>query len=124
MTKRASDLHPGINRRTLLAAAAGTVLLPASVRAQAPQPSPGGTLRVAMPFNPAALDPMTGRNVPDFNTVYTIFDALIDFDPETLELRPMLAKAWRYNRFNGLKLFGGIGANIDFRGGQTTMAQP
>jgi len=35
-----------------------------------------------------------------------------------------LAKARRYNRFNGLKLFGGIGANVDFRGGQATMPQP
>jgi hypothetical protein len=35
-----------------------------------------------------------------------------------------LAKARRYNRFNGLKLFGGIGANVDFRGGRTTMPQP
>ena len=35
-----------------------------------------------------------------------------------------LAKARRYNRFNGLKLFGGIGPNVDFRGGQATMPQP
>ena len=35
-----------------------------------------------------------------------------------------LAKARRYNRFNGLKLFGGIGSNVDFCRGQATMPQP
>ena len=35
-----------------------------------------------------------------------------------------LAKARRYNRFNGLKLFGGIGSNVDFRRGQIAVSQP
>ncbi|MCC2614120.1 ABC transporter substrate-binding protein [Neorhizobium petrolearium] len=89
----------GINRRTLLASSAvlgGAMLLPGRTFAQASQPSPGGTLRIAMPFNPAALDPITGRNVPDFNALYAIFDALIAFDPATLELKPMLAKDWTF----------------------------
>ena len=40
--------------------------------------------------------------------------------------RPKLALAQtrRYNRFNGLKLFGGIGSNVDIRSGQATMPQP
>ena len=49
-----------------------------------------------MPYNPAALDPMTGRNLPDFNMLYAVFDALIDFVPETLELKPGLAKSWTF----------------------------
>ncbi|HVV92336.1 MAG TPA: twin-arginine translocation signal domain-containing protein, partial [Hyphomicrobiales bacterium] len=52
-----------IDRRTLLkgtAAAGGALLLPARVRAAEPAPRSGGTLRVSMPYNPAALDPMTG----------------------------------------------------------------
>ncbi len=49
-----------------------------------------------MPYNPAALDPMTGRNLPDLNTLYCVFDALIDFEPATLELKPGLAKAWKF----------------------------
>ena len=49
-----------------------------------------------MPYNPAALDPMTGRNLPDFDTLYAVFDALIDFVPETLELKPGLAKSWTF----------------------------
>ena len=39
---------------------------------------------------------MTGRNLPDFNVLYAVFDALIDFDAETLELKPGLAKSWKF----------------------------
>jgi ABC-type transport system substrate-binding protein len=87
-----------VDRRTLLkgaAAAGGAFIMPGAVNAQG-QPKRGGTLRLAMPYNPAAVDPMTGRNLPDFNTLYAIYDALIDFEPATLELRPGLAKAWKF----------------------------
>ncbi|MCJ9669816.1 MULTISPECIES: ABC transporter substrate-binding protein [unclassified Neorhizobium] len=90
---------PDITRRSLLAgtaAAGGLALLPATVRAQARQPRSGGTLRAVMPFNPAALDPLTGRNNPDFNALLLMFDALIGFDPQTLELQPMLATSWKF----------------------------
>src|SRR5690606_32109549 len=88
-----------VSRRTVLAGAAaagGSLLLPATARAQASEPTRGGTLRISMPYNPAALDPLTGRNNPDFNSLFTIYDTLIDFEPETLELRPMLAKSWEF----------------------------
>src|SRR4029077_15776041 len=41
------------------------------------------------------IEPMTGRNLPDFNVLYAVFDNLIDFDPLTLDLKPGLATAWR-----------------------------
>lgn len=88
----------GLDRRELLKVAAGTagvLAMPAAALAQA-APRKGGTLRLAIPYNPAALDPMTGRNLPDFDTLYAIFDALIDFVPETLELKPGLAKSWSF----------------------------
>jgi peptide/nickel transport system substrate-binding protein/glutathione transport system substrate-binding protein len=99
MTKHGRHIGTAFDRRGVLKsgiAAAGALLLPASVRAVASGPRHGGTLRVSMPYNPAALDPMTGRNLPDFNTLYAIFDALIDYDPPTLDLKPGLAKAWRF----------------------------
>jgi peptide/nickel transport system substrate-binding protein/glutathione transport system substrate-binding protein len=49
-----------------------------------------------MPYNPASLDPMTGRNLTDFDFLYALYDALIDFEPATLELKPGLAKSWRF----------------------------
>ena len=76
-------------------AAAGALLLPGRALAQTPRK--GGTLRLAMPYNPGAVDPMTGRNLPDFDVLYAVFDALIDFVPGTLELKPGLAKAWKFS---------------------------
>ncbi len=87
----------GFDRRTILSAAAaagGALLLPGLTQAQTPRR--GGTLRVAMPFNPGAIEPMTGRNLPDYKVLYAVFDNLIDFDPLTLDLQPGLAKAWRW----------------------------
>jgi len=92
------DNTNGLDRRTLMKTAiagAGALALPASAFAQA-SPTKGGTLRLAMPYNPAALDPMTGRNLPDLNTLYAVFDALIDFAPDTLELKPGLARSWTF----------------------------
>ena len=89
---------PAVSRRTLLqgtAAAGSSLLLPHGAFAQ-DKPQRGGTLRVSMTYNPAALDPMTGRNGPDFNTLLALFDALLDVDPKTLEVKPMLATKWTW----------------------------
>jgi peptide/nickel transport system substrate-binding protein/glutathione transport system substrate-binding protein len=93
------DRRPQLDRRSVLlgaAAAGGAMLLPATVKAAAPAPRKGGTLRVSMPYNPASLDPITGRNNPDYNSLFTLYDALIDFEPDTLELKPALARQWRF----------------------------
>src|SRR5690606_31099343 len=113
-----------INRRALLAAGAalgGSMLLPAAGWAQAAAPTSGGTLRIAMPFNPAALDPITGRNVPDFNALYTMFDALIAFDPATLELQPMLAKDWSFTDPTTLVL--NLAEGVEFHDGTVLDAE-
>src|SRR6187402_2702570 len=92
--------HLSLDRRKDIqgtAAAAGAVLLPSGASwAQQGAPRKGGTLRLAMPYNPASIDPMTGRNLPDFDVLYAVFDALIDFEPKTLELKPGLAKSWKF----------------------------
>src|ERR1041384_1046009 len=92
------DQGAQIDRRELIKAAvagAGALALPGTAFAQE-TPRKGGRLRLAIPSNPAALDPMTGRNLPDLNTLYAVFEALIDFVPETLELKPGLAKSWTF----------------------------
>src|SRR5205809_6601327 len=77
-------------------AGVGALALPATAPAQE-APRKGGRLRLAIPYNPAALDPMTGRNLPDLDTLYAVFDALVDFVPDTLELKPGLAKSWSFS---------------------------
>jgi peptide/nickel transport system substrate-binding protein/glutathione transport system substrate-binding protein len=88
---------PALDRRELMKGAAalgGALLLAEAASAQTPRK--GGTLRLVMPFNPASVDPMTGRNLPDFNVLYAVYDALIDFEPRTLELKPGLARSWQF----------------------------
>ena len=51
-----------IDRRTVLGGAlagAGALLVPKLVRAAGEKPKSGGMLKVSMPYNPAAIDPMT-----------------------------------------------------------------
>ena len=87
-----------IDRRDVMkgaAVVAGAAILPGAALAQE-TPRKGGTLRVAMPYNPGAIDPMTGRNLTDFNVLYVMFDGLVDFDPRTLDLKPGLAKSWKF----------------------------
>ncbi len=99
MKVRNGNRGPKLARRDVIkagAVVAGATMLPGGLAAQTATPRRGGTLRVSIPFNPAAIDPMTGRNLPDFDTLYQIFDALIDFEPSTLALRPGLAKSWKF----------------------------
>jgi len=114
-----------VNRRTVLAgaaAAAGSfILLPAMARAQTGAPRKSGTLRVAVPYNPAALDPLTGRNNTDFNSLFAIYDTLIDFDPDTLELKPMLAKSWTFSDPHTLVLE--LREGIEFHDGEPFNAE-
>ena len=102
MTRKPSST---IDRRDVIkatAAVAGALLLP--TRAWRRTPRKGGTLRVAMPYNPGSVDPMTGRNLTDFNVLYSVFDALVDFEPLTLELKPGLAKSWKFEDLKTLVL--------------------
>ncbi|HVV93161.1 MAG TPA: ABC transporter substrate-binding protein [Hyphomicrobiales bacterium] len=90
--------HAGVDRRTLLgglAAAGGATLLPRGAFA-AGTPRRGGTLNACMIYNPAALDPITGRNGPDFNTLLALYDGLTTLDPTTLDPKPGLAKSWTW----------------------------
>lgn len=98
MTIERRIFSPAISRRALLqgtAAAGSGLLLPRGAFAQE-TPRRGGVLRASMTYNPAALDPMTGRNGPDFNTLLAIYDALLDVDPKTLVVQPMLAQKWAW----------------------------
>jgi peptide/nickel transport system permease protein/peptide/nickel transport system substrate-binding protein len=59
-------------------------------------PRRGGTLRVAAPFNPSTLDPITGGLGSDHMLLYPLFDTLVDFEPATLAPKPGLATAWEF----------------------------
>jgi len=86
------------NRRDLLKTAAGVVLagsLPHTVLAQE-APKKGGVLKIAAPFNPSTLDPITGGTGSDHMLLYPMFDTLVDFEPATLAPKPGLATSWEF----------------------------
>lgn len=96
-------MQRGIGRRGFLglgAAAAAYAGLPSSpALAQGPaqgQPKRGGVFRISASANPSSLDPARGVSGYDHVILYPMFDSLIEWDYETLEARPGLAKAWRF----------------------------
>ncbi|MGQ4274634.1 ABC transporter substrate-binding protein [Terrihabitans sp. B22-R8] len=92
-----------IHRRHVLAGLGGLAALPllsstmlsSAAHAQG-APRKGGVLKVAAPFNPSTLDPVTGGTGSDHMLLYPIFDTLVDFEPATLTARPGLATAWTF----------------------------
>jgi ABC-type transport system substrate-binding protein len=59
-------------------------------------PRRGGTLRLAAPYNPQSLDPLTGALGHDHIFLYPMFDTLVEFEPRSLAPRAGLATAWEY----------------------------
>lgn len=84
-----------ISRRGLGLAAA-TFVAGAAGGAQAQAPQRGGTLRAVVDNNPSSLDPHIGGQGGDHAVLSTIYDRLIDFEPQTLAPLPGLATAWRF----------------------------
>ncbi|MGH6859689.1 MAG: ABC transporter substrate-binding protein [Phyllobacterium sp.] len=89
---------PRVTRRLVLA---GMGLLASSALCSIPalaqaSPTKGGVLKVAAPFNPSTLDPVTGGTGSDHMLLYPIFDTLVDFEPATLAARPGLATQWAF----------------------------
>ncbi len=58
------------------------------------QPPPADLLRVHIPSEPSTLNPLTATDDPAFEVDALIFEGLADIDPDTLALRPKLAKRW------------------------------
>ncbi|MGQ4274635.1 ABC transporter substrate-binding protein [Terrihabitans sp. B22-R8] len=79
----------------LMGATSALPFLPTMAHAQE-TPRKGGVLKLAAPFNPSSLDPVTGGAGSDHMILYPIFDTLVDFEPTTLSARPGLALAWEF----------------------------
>lgn len=79
----------------MIASAAAAAGLPGAAWSQG-QPRKGGTLRVSVPANPSTMDPIAGRSGYDHPMLYPMYDTLVEWDYETLEARPGLAKSWKF----------------------------
>lgn len=63
-------------------------------------PAPSGEpveFVMAIHADPSGIDPQTAVNGSDNVNMFPAFDALISYDPSTLELRPGLAESWEFN---------------------------
>ena len=83
-----------INRRTVIGGLAASASLP--LIGAGPAQKRGGILRVAADFQPTNLDPVAGTQGGDFRFLYPLYQALVDWDPDTLKLIPGLATKWTY----------------------------
>jgi len=81
-------------RRDLLKSAAAAIALgaaPRAVRAQGRKPA----LTIGFPSTPETIDPHQLRSVLSGSIIGLMGEGLITRDPETMELRPLLAESWK-----------------------------
>lgn len=82
-------------RRELLKSASAAVavaaLAPSAARAQGRKP----TLTIALPSSPETIDPHQFRSVLSGSIVNLMGEGLLTRDPNTMELKPLLAESWR-----------------------------
>jgi peptide/nickel transport system permease protein/peptide/nickel transport system substrate-binding protein len=83
-----------MRRRTLLTSAIASVALPNPGTAQTPRK--GGVLRLSAPTGITSFDPATGNSGDDHMQLYPLYDALIDYDFDTMQPKPGLATAWKF----------------------------
>jgi len=57
----------------------------------------GGTLVVAAPAEPDALDPARNRTEADRNITINVYNSLVEFNLDDYSLEPGLAKSWTYS---------------------------
>lgn len=82
-----------------LAVVGGLGLLATALPAPAAHANQANDILVAgMSDQPTSLDPARGTlGIEEIPYLYAIYDELIDFNPNTLELRPGLATAWKWS---------------------------
>src|SRR5574341_724741 len=66
----------------------------APVRAQAPAPQRGGTLRVGITQEILNLDPHVATAFSSVQVFDLVYETLLRFNPKTLEIEPNLAASW------------------------------
>jgi ABC-type transport system substrate-binding protein len=93
-------VQPALRRRSAMLGSLAALAPLARSRCASAQgqgaPRRGGILKLASPFSPATLDPITGGLGSDHIFLYPLYDTLVDFDPQTLAPRPGLATSWTF----------------------------
>jgi ABC-type transport system substrate-binding protein len=131
MKSRTSD-HPPTRplRRAgiiAMAVAAGTALAACNGGTSPSESSAArnanGTITIGSMFPPGTLDPTTGTQGSDLAYLDYIFDRLIQQDPDTGELKPMLATSWTFVGDDKLALRVELRQGVTFSDGTPFNAQ-
>jgi peptide/nickel transport system substrate-binding protein len=109
--------------RILAAAAAATlVALAACSSGTSGQASGGGdnangTITIGTEFPPGTLDPTTGTQGSDLGYLNFVFDSLVQQNPQTGAIEPMLATSWKYLGTGRLQLAVFLRHGVKFQDG-------
>jgi ABC-type transport system substrate-binding protein len=127
-------MNPFRSRRThrrILAAAAAAVTLAslAACSSGASGPAGGasggnsGTIVVGSTFPPGTLNPTTGTQGSDLAYLNCVFDTLVQLNPQTGAIEPMLATSWKYLGAGKLELAVFLRHGVKFQDGTPFNAQ-
>lgn len=83
----------------------------------------GDTIQIGSMFPPGTLDPTTGTQGSDTAYLNLVFDTLIQQDPKTGALEPMLATSWKYVGADKLALDVKLRHGVTFQDGTPFNAQ-
>ncbi|MGH3251753.1 MAG: ABC transporter substrate-binding protein [Trebonia sp.] len=76
-----------------------------------------GTIVAGSMFPPGTLDPTTGTQGSDLAYLNFVFDALVQQNPQTGAIEPMLATSWKYLGTNHLQLAVSLRHGVKFQDG-------
>jgi ABC-type transport system substrate-binding protein len=82
-----------------------------------------GTILIGSMFPPGTLDPTTGTQGSDLAYLDFVFDRLIQQNPQTGALEPMLATSWKYIGADKLELQVNLRKGVKFQDGTPFNAQ-
>ena len=82
-----------------------------------------GTITIGTTFPPGTLDPATSTTGADYAYLYYVFDRLIQRNPQTGDLEPMLATSWQFLGTNKLELQVNLRQGVKFQDGTPLNAQ-
>ena len=110
------------------AAAATLVALAACSTGTTGQASGGGggsngTITIGTEFPPGTLDPTTGTQGSDLGYLNFVFDTLVQLNPQTGAIEPMLATSWKYLGTGHLQLAVFLRHGVKFQDGTPFNAQ-
>lgn len=81
------------------------------------------TISIGTTLAPTTLDPQVGTSGADYQYLYFLFDRLIQFDPMTGELKPMLATSWEFVGEDKLELRVTLREGVTFHDGTPLNAE-